>query len=167
VKATYRKFPPALALILVGFLASCGASPPPPTVVELTFAAAADVNPDPSGRASPIIVRYYQLGATGTFESADYFQIHDKEAALLGQDLLDRQELPLAPGATQKVTFEAKPGTKAVGVIASYRDIDHAAWRADTPIAASQTNKLKVQLDKLALAISKYRRSERREGSGR
>ncbi len=143
-------------LALVGFLAACSSPPPPPppTVVELTFSAAEDVNPDPSGRASPIIVRYYQLGATGAFEKADYFQIHDKEAALLGPDLFDRQDLAVTPGAVQKVSLEAKPSTKSLGVIASYRDIDHAVWRADVPIPANQTTKLKVRLDKLTLSIT-------------
>jgi type VI secretion system protein VasD len=128
-------------------------SPPPPTVVELTFSAADDVNPEPSGRASPIAVRYYQLSATGTFESVDYFQIHDKEAAVLGEELLDRHDLAIVPGATRKVSIDAKPAAKAFGVIASYRDIDAAQWRADVPIPANQTTRLKVQLDKLKLAI--------------
>jgi len=143
----------ALFLLLAGLLAACGATPPPPTLVEITFTAAPDVNPDASGRASPIVVRYYQLAATGAFEMADYFQLHDKEAAVLGQNLLDRQELPLAPGTSQKVAFAAKPGTLFLGVAASYRSIDRAQWRADAPVAAGKTTKLKVQLDKLTLSI--------------
>jgi type VI secretion system protein VasD len=141
-----------IAIACGAFLAACS-SAPPSTPVELTFVAAGDVNPDASGRAAPIIVRLYQLGATGTFERVDYFQLHDQEQALLGQDLLDRQELPLLPGATQQVAFEAKPGTKAIGVIASYRDIDKALWRADAPIATGQKTKLKVQVDKLKVSI--------------
>jgi type VI secretion system protein VasD len=148
-----------VVLAVLGVLCTaCGSKPPPPpppppTIVELTFSGANDVNPDPSGRASPIIVRYYQLAATGAFERADFFQIHDKEAALLGPDLIDRQELAVGPGVTQKVSFEAKPNTKFVGIIASYRDIDQAIWRADAPVPPNKTTKLKVQLDKLKLAL--------------
>lgn len=123
-------------------------------MVELTFNAADDVNPDPSGRASPIILRYFQLAGTSAFEKADFFQIHDKEAAFLGPDLVAREEMPLVPGATQKVSFEAKPGAKFLGVIASYRDIDQAEWRADVPIPPNQTTKLKIQLDKLKLSVA-------------
>ncbi len=142
------------SIMLACCVAACGSSPPPPTSVEITVVAAGDVNPDASGRASPITLRYYQLGATANFERADYFQIHDKEAALLGADLLDRQEIALTPGATQKIAFDAKAGTTAIGVIASYRDIDKAQWRADLPIPAGKKSTLKVQLDKLKVSMS-------------
>ena len=137
-----------LGLLLVG----CG-STPPPTIVELTFVAAPDINPDPAGRPQPIFVRYYQLSATSAFESADYFQLHDKEAALLGAGLLDRQELPLTPGASRTVSITAKPGTTAMGFAAGYRDIDRAQWRADAPVAPGKTTKLKVQVSKLSLSV--------------
>jgi type VI secretion system protein VasD len=158
VTVAYGKFLPAFLFAVAGIvLAACADKPPPPpppTIVELTFITAADVNPDAEGRASPIVVRTFQLAGTNAFEKADFFQVHDKEAALLGPDLLARDELPLAPGATQKVTIEAKPGIKFLGIIAAYRDIDNATWRADVPIPANQTTKLKVQLDKLTLTIA-------------
>jgi type VI secretion system protein VasD len=149
---TARTIRPALLLLLAGLLGACS-SPPSPTLVEITFVAAPDVNPDPAGRASPIVVRYYQLAATGAFEMADYFQLHDKEAAILGQNLLDRQELPLAPGTSQTVAFAAKPGILSLGVAASYRNVDRAQWRGDAPVAEGKKTKLKVQLDKLTLSI--------------
>ena len=142
----------ALVLGFVLIAAACGGGPPP-TVVDINFVAAADVNPDVSGRPSPIFVRVYQLGATTGFESADYFQLHDKDAALLGPSLLDRQELPLTPGASQKLSITAKPGTNAIGIVASYRDIDHAQWRGQAPVAPGKTTKLEVKLDKLAVSV--------------
>jgi type VI secretion system protein VasD len=156
VTVASRRVSSALALALAGLLAACGGAPlpPPPTVVELVVHAAEDVNPDPTGRPSPIVLHYYQLGGTAAFEKADYFQIHDKEAALLGADLLDRQDLPLTPGASQSVSFEAKPGTKSLGIIASYRDIDKAVWRAALPLPAQQKTKVMVQLNKLGLSVA-------------
>jgi type VI secretion system protein VasD len=150
------RIPAAMPLTFVGVLAACGGSPPPPpppTVVEIAFRATPDVNPEPSGRPSPIILRYYQLANAGTFEKADFFQIYDREAALLGQDLLDRQELALAPGAEQRIAFEAKPGAKLIGFIAAYRDVDHAQWHADVVIPANQKTQLKVQLERLRLSV--------------
>jgi len=143
-------------LALVGLLAACGSSPPPPVVtpVKLTFIAASDINPDVAGSASPVVLRYYQLGGTGAFEAADYFQLHDKDTLLLGQDLLERRELALAPGATQTVAFNAKPGTAAIGVVAGYRDIDHALWRVDAPIATGEKASLTIRVEKLKLALT-------------
>jgi type VI secretion system protein VasD len=149
---------PTILLTIVGIaIAGCADKPPPPpppTMVELTITAADDVNPDASGNPRPVVVRWVQLASTNAFEKADYFQLHDKEAALLGPDLLAGDEAPIAPGGTQKVSFEAKPGTKFLGITASYRDIDNAEWRADVPIPPNQTTKLKVHLDKLKLTIS-------------
>ena len=144
-----------LGLALTACLAGCGGAPPPPppTVVEITFVAAPDANPDAAGRPAPVAVRYSQLNATGAFDAADYFQLHDKEAAVLGPSLLERQDVALLPGASQKVAFEAKPGATALGVIVSYRDIDQAQWRADTPIPPNQKTRLKVQIDKLKVSI--------------
>lgn len=139
-------------LVLTLFLGACG-SAPSPTEVDLTLTAAPDVNPDPSGRPSPIFVRFYQLGATGAFQSADYFQLHDKEAAVLGPSLLDRQELPLTPGTSQKIEITAKPGTTAIGVAAAYRDIDRAQWRALMAIPAGKKTKIEIQLGRLAVTV--------------
>jgi type VI secretion system protein VasD len=154
-----RAISTALLLAAATLLGACGGPPPPPpppppTLVELTFTAAPDINPDPSGRPSPIFVRFYQLGGTETFSTVDYFQLHDKDSAILGPSLLDRQELPLTPGAAQTIKFTPKPGTVAIGVVAAYRDIDHAQWRAQAPVAPNKTNKLQVQLNKLALSVT-------------
>jgi type VI secretion system protein VasD len=148
-----------LLLAVASLLGTCGGPPPPPpppppTLVELTFTAAPDVNPDPSGRPSPIFVRFYQLGATGTFGTVDYFQLYDKDSAILGPSLLDRQELPLMPGASQTIKLTPKPGTVAIGVVAAYRDIDHAQWRAQSAVVPNKTTKLQVLLNKLALSVT-------------
>lgn len=147
-----------VGLAIGALVAGCSSPPPPPapitTPVQLTFVAAPDINPDVTGRAAPVVLRYYQLGGTGAFEAADYFQLHDKDAALLGQDLVERQELPLTPGATRAVSFEAKPGTKAIGVVAAYRDIDDAIWRVEAPITTGQRANLTIRVEKLKLTIT-------------
>jgi len=48
---------------------------------------------------------------------------------------------------------------KSLGIIASYRDIDKAVWRADLLLPAQQKVKLKVQLDKLGLSITPTRKN--------
>lgn len=158
MKAAPCKILGALAAIgLTGLVAACGSSPPPPpppTIVSLNFVAAPDVNPDGSARPSPVIIRYYQLAATSAFEGADYFQLRDKEAALLGPALLDRQDLALTPNATQEVKIQPKPETKFIGLVASYRDIDHAGWRAEVAVPPNKTTTVKVRVDKLKLSVS-------------
>jgi type VI secretion system FHA domain protein len=62
-----------LACVLLSLgLGGCGMfgtePEPEPTVVHLTIVASDDVNPDPQGRASPLVVEIYRLTSTGAFE---------------------------------------------------------------------------------------------------
>jgi type VI secretion system protein VasD len=139
---------------LTAGLAGCGSPPPPPpppTIVELTITAAPDANPSTDGQPSPIAVRIYQLAAVGAFEKSDYFELHDHEAAQLGQDLIARDEVVLTPGTSKTMKIETKTGTKFLGAVAGYRDIDQATWRADTDVPANQTTKVAVTAGKLTL----------------
>lgn len=98
------------------------------------------------------MLRIYQLGSAGGFEKADFFQLNDKDAALLGSDLLGKEQAVLTPGDTKTMSFEVKPGTRFIGVTAAYRDIDKAVWRVDVPVPPNQTTKIAVSVDKLSLS---------------
>src|SRR3546814_5877148 len=74
----------ALAAVAALFLvAGCAAAPEKPTIVVLSLTAAPDVNPDASGRPSPVVVRIYQLASPTAFAAADFFQPYQQEAAVL------------------------------------------------------------------------------------
>jgi type VI secretion system protein VasD len=126
-----------LAVSGAAAVSSCASPPPPPpppTIVELTISAAPDENPDATGAASPANVVIFQLAATGSFEKADYFQLAQKPDALLGQDLVAKDQRIVAPGQQAKVTIAAKPDAKFLGIIVGYRNIDGSTWRGDVPI---------------------------------
>src|SRR5262249_28424185 len=76
-----------------------------PGIVELTITAADDINPDAAGRASPVVLRIYQLAAGTQFQAADFFQLFEKEAPTLGPDLVAREEVIVAPSDSRKVTI--------------------------------------------------------------
>lgn len=141
---------PVAALLL----SACGSAPPPPTIVQLNVTAAPDINPDADNRASPVILRAYQLAATDSFDKADFFQLYGKDAATLGADMADRQEIALAPGDTKKVTIEFKPNAKFLGIVAAFRNIDHATWRADAPVPANKTTNFNVTVDGLSVKLA-------------
>ena len=96
-----------VAFGLAAILAGCAAPPPPPppTVVKLTLTASADVNPDPTGAAAPVVVRVYQLGSTSGFDAAEFFQIFNQDQATLKTDLIKRDDFLLAPGQTKTATL--------------------------------------------------------------
>ena len=145
-----------VASLAYAALVGCGgaAAPPPPTIAALTMTAAADVNPDAGGNAAPVAVRVYQLASTAAFEQADFFQLYNNEQAVLGADLLGRDEITITPGGTQQLVKELKPGVTAIGVVAAFRDIQHANWRATAVPPANKTTAIAVTIQGLSVAVS-------------
>jgi type VI secretion system protein VasD len=99
----------------------------------MTVAAAADVNPDSSGRASPIVVRIYQLKDDSKYNNADFFALFDDDQKVLGADMLVREEVELAPGEQRQVDVAVAGEAKFVAAMAAYRDIRNAQWRVSQP----------------------------------
>jgi type VI secretion system protein VasD len=145
----------ALASLACSALIGCGGPPPPPpTIAALTMKAAADINPDTGGNAAPVTVRVYQLASTAAFDQADFFQLYNNDQAVLGADMLGRDELTLTPGGTQQLVKELKPGVTAIGVVAAFRDIQHATWRATTVPPANKTTAIAVTIQGLNVTVS-------------
>jgi type VI secretion system protein VasD len=144
----------SLALLPVGLLlAHCGPEAKPPAILTLVITGSADQNPDIRGAAAPIAIRIYQLTATAKFERGDVFALTEHEQQSLGTDDAGSQEFVISPGETRTLTFELKPMVQAIGVVALYRDIDAARWRADAPAATSGPTKLALTISKLAITL--------------
>lgn len=146
-----RKFMLLPAALL---LAQCSPAPKPPAVLTLTMVGGADQNPDPGGAAAPIAVKVYQLSATAKFSSSDWTALTEQEQQTLGlEEAAPSQQFVVAPGETQTQTINLKPGVTNIGVVALYRDIDHAQWRAMAPAADSGPTKLTLTIAKLAISL--------------
>lgn len=147
----HRRFLALLPIVLL--LAHCGPEAKPPAVLTLTITGSADQNPDINGAAAPIAIRIYQLTATAKFERGDVFALTEHEAATLGTDDAGSQEFVIAPKETRVVKFELKPQVQSIGVVALYRDIDAAQWRADAPAASSGPTNLALNITRLAITL--------------
>jgi len=146
-----RKFMLLPAALL---LARCAPKPKPPAVLTLTMVGGADQNPDPTGAAAPTAVKVYQLSATAKFSSSDWTALTEQEQATLGQEeAAPSQQFVVAPGETQTQTITLKMGVTNIGIVALYRDIDHAQWRAMAPAADSGPTDLTLNIGKLAITL--------------
>lgn len=145
-----------MMLAALGVLAACQSTPPPPppTIVQLTVEAAADVNPDAAGRPSPVLVRVYELTSPAGFAGADFFQLFEQDQAVLGADLVARDDLTLEPGETQTLTKEIDPRTQFLGIMAAYRDIDGSVWRATVAVPPNQTTAVTATIGATAVNVS-------------
>ena len=120
----------AVALLACLSLSACGGVP---ATIHVQATASADLNPGSGGSAFPAQVRLYQLRTPEKFNNADFFQLADHEATVLGSDLVSRDEVILHPRETRVVDLATKKETRFVGVVVAYRNIDQATWRAVTP----------------------------------
>jgi type VI secretion system protein VasD len=154
-RQTLRLGPLLVLLAATAGLVACASKPfARPTKIEGYVAATADVNPDPSGRPSPVVVRIYELKSAEVFSSSDFFALYEKEAATLGADMLSKDEFELAPDTQRKFAVVAQPETRFVGVFAAYRDLDQARWRSSFAIAPNKTNTLAIQIGRQSVTIT-------------
>jgi type VI secretion system protein VasD len=142
-----------MATIALIFFAGC-ASTPKPTVINVAVNAQPNVNPDSFGRASPIVVKLYELKSEAAFNAADFFSLIDGEQKTLGSELINTEVFQLRPGESLKLERPVQPDTRYIAVVAAFRDLEHSQWRATLPIPEKKKIKrINVQLDTSKIMI--------------
>jgi len=119
---------------------------------KVALAASADINPDASGKPSPVVVRVYQLKGDVAFNGADFFALYDDEMKVLGPELIGREEYLLTPTEHRTVELVVPKTAKFVGIIAAYRDIRNSQWRVVIPAPLKNGMTLSVERARVQLA---------------
>lgn len=141
-------------------LCACASGPPKDVSIKGSIAAVDSINPDALGRPSPLLVKVFQLGGVDKFEAAGYFALSDSPEATLGADLLGVESILLSPGDSKPYESKFDPATRYIGVIAGFRDIHRAEWRAVAAMPAKSVLKLgkrgaiTIKVDSLAISLS-------------
>lgn len=117
----------------------------------MTIAASADVNPDASGRPSPVVVRVYQLRTDAAFSTAEFFALFDEEQKVLGQELISRDEFMIGPTEKRTIDISLAGETRFVGAVAAFRDIRNAQWRS---IVAAPGGGLTVAIERARVVLT-------------
>ena len=105
---------------LTGVSAGCGKLfGPKTTQAAVELHAAPTLNPDDSGRPSPLRLRLYELKSVSAFNSADFNSLYQHDKDVLGGDLVSVEEIQVQPGM-QKSFFMCltAPDTKFLAVLA-------------------------------------------------
>jgi type VI secretion system protein VasD len=106
------------------------------TDLVLTFKADADINPDDKKRPSPLFVRMYELKSTKQFAKANFIDLFERDAEVLGADMLAKQTLKrLRPGDERKDSFVLKPETRYVGLVAEFLQYKDAKFKIIVAVA--------------------------------
>ena len=116
------------------------------TQVTYSISAAAQINPDASNRPSPVVVRFYELKSSGMFESAEFFALFMEEGKTLGQTLIARKEVQIGPSESREITEDLQPGTRAIGIVAAFRNLSSNQWRAVFPVQEGKSIPVEITL---------------------
>ena len=143
-----------LAVGLLAALAGCASGPPKPAQVTGTIQASAQVNPSTHQRPSPLLVRVYELKSASAFNAADFMALYQRDQAELGADLLAKDEFVLTPGESRPYAKTLAPDTRFIGVIAAFRDLEHARWRSIVPIKPGQKQQVHIRAAELAVDVT-------------
>lgn len=121
--------------------------------IDLLVASQPNVNPDHTGRPSPVIMRIYELRSDLAFQQADFYSLFEKYMQVLAADILSAKELTCTPGMPYEVSYEPLPETRYLGVIAGFRQLERAQWRLIVPIDAKGKNKVYMELNDTTLFL--------------
>lgn len=155
------------ALVLGACTAPQSTTPKEQIKLDLAISAGSSVNPDDQGRASPVLVRVYELKTESAFQGGDYFSLDKNDKTVVAQDMLMRDEFVLRPGESRDIERKLNPETTALGLLVGYRDLGKATWRTvyklpPAPevawyraVVPARKVKLQVVLDQQSITVSK------------
>lgn len=152
-----RLFQPLVLLCFAVFLTSCGVKEyilPSTAYYAMDITAAPELNPNKDGRPSPLVIRLYELKSLDEFNNGDFFAIYDNEAKTIGKTMLSKEEIEMKPGEKRHIDRTANPQARYLGVIAAYRDLDNAQWRAVVALPQKSHSKFNLYLGSLALSLT-------------
>lgn len=143
------------ALLAILVLPACGSSTPDPTTVGATITATSSINPNSVAEPSPVVLRIYQLKSDSAFNAAEFSEIFYNDRKVLGGDLLGQKEYNVKPGDNLTYDDTVSPETRYIGLVAGFRDIENATWRAVTAVTPEDENQLIVNVDSLSVSLRK------------
>ena len=137
-----------ITAVLCGLLGGC-AKP----AIDLALASQANVNPDHTGRPSPVIVKVFEMRSDLAFNQSDFRLLFESPVKALGADLLAMDEMVLVPGEARRIEYAPVFGTMYLGVIAGFRQMDRAVWRLVAPIDFEDRSSVGVELRDASLLL--------------
>jgi type VI secretion system protein VasD len=122
-------------------------SAPPSFSIEATLVGGPNLNPNLEGRASPVVVRLFELKQTAAFRAANFSALFEGPKEALGDGLVAQQEFILRPGEIRHYDRAGDPQPAALGLAAAFRTLDKDTWRVIVPIAPGTHNLLLIDFD--------------------
>ena len=121
--------------------------------INLGISASDQLNPDLEKRASPIVIRIYQLTHIDSFDNSDFFALYENDKSILEKDLQFREELEIKPGQFIHKTLKVNADSQYIAVLAAFRDLDNAQWKTFRKIDLLNLPLMKIELKESTVFI--------------
>ncbi|EKE75639.1 type VI secretion system lipoprotein TssJ [Gallaecimonas xiamenensis] len=119
---------------------------------DLDITAVSNLNPDYTGRPSPVVVKVFELNGRSAFDASDFFNLYGDAAGTLGQELVKVEDYELQPGEKREIKLRLHGQTRYIGVVVAYRDIENAQWRLVLDADPTGYKDIDLKLDALAVS---------------
>ena len=140
-----------LFLCTVSFgLAACGKK-----AINLSVAGSKTLNLDDGGAPLPVVVRIYQLKGKEKIEGADFISLWKGDLAILGGDLLDRQEITLLPDTQVVLKVDPKEGAEYLALMALFRKPQGNGWREIIPLKEKKVRAVEISVGEQTVKAAK------------
>lgn len=139
-----------LPLFLLFMLSGCASTEEvekQPIFARLSINATKKLNPAVDGRASPLVLRVYQLSETTRFDNSDFFALYENDKAVLVNELQTRMELEIRPGENYQDQLELTSNTRFIAVLAAFRDLDNAQWKDMSPFILNENQSISIDIN--------------------
>lgn len=124
------------------------------TRVNLDFTVAENINPDGSGRTSPLVISIFELKDNGAFEGMDFLSLYENAADSLGDNLISVRKLPaLAPGKDRQDKLKLNDETRFIGLLAEFSDFEDAKYHLVMPISPHGSSGYYINVSDLSIAL--------------
>lgn len=119
-----------IALFFISTLTSCSLSSKEKKLerIKVTLFASSDINPNIENKPAPLGIYIYGLKTPDTFDNSDYYSIANNSDNEFSQQSSKLYQAILLPGEKRSIEINPEQSSVALGVVAAYRDINHADW---------------------------------------
>ncbi len=143
----------SLVLVCALLLVGCRGNAENPHAFSFRLNASEDVNPDITGRPSPVRFWLLTLSDDEVLRHPDFFSLVEGGAVSPALGVLARRSLMLRPGETMDITLSPPNAGRFIALVAEFRDLTGGRWHQLWPIDRDRTAPLDVRIARQSMAL--------------
>jgi type VI secretion system protein VasD len=108
------------------------------TDLQIDFKVDADINPDETGKPSPLFIRLYELKADKMINKAGFIDLYERDKEMLGADMVAVYKLKrFKPGESRTEHFVLDSQTRYVALFAEFLKYRESKYKLIIPVTAN------------------------------